>query len=96
MHRVWIREIVGDPELPGPEPLHDLDVFCVSRDGALTSYPLRIDAVLTIRLCCTSYSFAPKPFMKQIDKDYQQPFLIEPTKLTRLVDKIHDRLGEHD
>jgi hypothetical protein len=33
--------------------------------------------------------------MKQIDKGYQQPFLLEPTKLTRLVDKIHERLSEH-
>jgi hypothetical protein len=33
--------------------------------------------------------------MKQIDKEYYQPFLLEPTKLTRLVDKIHERLGEH-
>jgi hypothetical protein len=33
--------------------------------------------------------------MKQIDKEYTQPFLIEPTKLTRIVDKIHERLHEH-
>ncbi len=33
--------------------------------------------------------------MKQIDKEYRQSFLIEPTKLTRLVDKIHERLGVH-
>jgi hypothetical protein len=33
--------------------------------------------------------------MKQIDKEYYQPFLLEPTKLTRLVDKIHERLGDH-
>ena len=33
--------------------------------------------------------------MKQIDKEYGRPFLIEATKLTRLVDKIHERLGEH-
>jgi len=33
--------------------------------------------------------------MKQIHKEYQRPFLLEPTKLTRLVDKIHERLGEH-
>jgi hypothetical protein len=31
----------------------------------------------------------------KIDKGYQKPFLIEPTKLTRLVEKIHERLGEH-
>ena len=33
--------------------------------------------------------------MKQIDKEYVQPFVIEPTKLTRIVDKIHERLGDH-
>jgi hypothetical protein len=33
--------------------------------------------------------------MTQIDKEYTQPFLIEPTKLTRIVDKIHGRLHEH-
>jgi hypothetical protein len=33
--------------------------------------------------------------MTQIDKEYTQPFLIEPTKLTRIVDKIHERLHEH-
>jgi hypothetical protein len=33
--------------------------------------------------------------MKQIHKEYSQAFILEPTKLTRLVDKIHERLGEH-
>jgi hypothetical protein len=32
--------------------------------------------------------------VKQIHKDYGRPFLLEPTKLTRIVDKIHDRLDE--
>ena len=32
--------------------------------------------------------------MKQIHKDYYGPFLLEPTKLTRLLDRIHERLGE--
>lgn len=32
--------------------------------------------------------------MKQIHKEYQHPFLLEPTKLTRLVELIHDRLAE--
>ena len=33
--------------------------------------------------------------MKQIDKPYERAFLLEPTKLTRLIDKIHERLGDH-
>ncbi len=33
--------------------------------------------------------------MKHIDKGYQQSFLLERTKLTRLVDKIHERLADH-
>jgi hypothetical protein len=33
--------------------------------------------------------------MKHIDKGYQQSFLLEPTKLNRLVDKIHERLADH-
>lgn len=33
--------------------------------------------------------------MKQIHKDYERPFLLEKTKLDRLLDIIHDRLGEH-
>ena len=33
--------------------------------------------------------------MKQIDKPYERSFLLEPTKLTRLIDKIHERLGDH-
>lgn len=33
--------------------------------------------------------------MKQIHKDYAQAFLLEPTKLTRLVNLIHERLGDH-
>jgi hypothetical protein len=33
--------------------------------------------------------------MKVIHKDYQQPFLVEPTKLNRIVGKIHERLADH-
>jgi hypothetical protein len=33
--------------------------------------------------------------MKQINKEYPQPFLLEKTKLDRLIDIIHDRLREH-
>jgi hypothetical protein len=33
--------------------------------------------------------------MKQIHKEYEQSFLLEPTKLTRLIDTIHERLGDH-
>jgi hypothetical protein len=33
--------------------------------------------------------------MKHIHKEYQQPFLLEPTKLNRLVGKIHERLADH-
>lgn len=33
--------------------------------------------------------------MKQIHKDYERPFLLEKTKLDRLMDIIHDRLREH-
>ena len=33
--------------------------------------------------------------MKQIYKEYAQPFLIEPTKLNSVVNKIHERLGDH-
>ena len=33
--------------------------------------------------------------MKQIHKDYERPFLLEKTKLDRLMDIIHCRLGEH-
>jgi hypothetical protein len=33
--------------------------------------------------------------MKSVRKEYKQPFLIEPTKLTRLIDKIHERLADH-
>ena len=32
--------------------------------------------------------------MKEIHKEYGRPFSLEPTKLTRIVDKIHDRLDE--
>jgi hypothetical protein len=31
----------------------------------------------------------------QVHKEYAKPFLVEPTKLTRLMDKIHERLGDH-
>jgi hypothetical protein len=33
--------------------------------------------------------------MKHIHKEYQRPFLLEPTKLNRLVGKIHERLADH-
>jgi hypothetical protein len=33
--------------------------------------------------------------MKNIYKEYQQSFLLEPTKLNRLLDKIHERLADH-
>ena len=33
--------------------------------------------------------------MKQIHKEYDRPFLLEPTKLTRLINTIHERLGDH-
>ncbi|MFN0139292.1 MAG: hypothetical protein ACKVQW_04300 [Pyrinomonadaceae bacterium] len=33
--------------------------------------------------------------MKQINKEYTQSFLLEPTKLRRIVDKIHERLDDH-
>jgi len=31
--------------------------------------------------------------MINVHKEYHQAFLLEPTKLRRLVDKIHERLG---
>jgi hypothetical protein len=33
--------------------------------------------------------------VKQVHKEYQQPFLLEPTKLSRIVDAIHARLADH-
>ena len=33
--------------------------------------------------------------MIHVHKEYQQAFLVEPTKLGRLVDKIHERLADH-
>jgi hypothetical protein len=33
--------------------------------------------------------------MKQIHKNYERPFLLEKTKLDRILDVIHGRLGEH-
>ena len=33
--------------------------------------------------------------MIHVHKEYQQAFLVEPTKLGRLIDKIHERLGDH-
>ena len=33
--------------------------------------------------------------MKHIHKEYQQPFVLEPTKLNRLVSTIHERLKDH-
>jgi hypothetical protein len=33
--------------------------------------------------------------VKQIHKEYEHPFLLEPTKLTRILDRIHERLDEH-
>ena len=32
--------------------------------------------------------------MQHINKEYKQAFLLEPTKLTRLIDKIHERLND--
>ena len=32
--------------------------------------------------------------MNEIHKEYARAFLLEPTKLTRLVDKMHERLGD--
>lgn len=34
--------------------------------------------------------------MKRVQKEYTYAFLVEPTKLTRLIDLIHERLGEHN
>jgi len=31
----------------------------------------------------------------KVEKEYPRAFLLEPTKLTRIVDKIHERLGDH-
>ncbi len=33
--------------------------------------------------------------MMQVHKEYTRAFLLEPTKLTRLLDTIHERLGDH-
>jgi hypothetical protein len=33
--------------------------------------------------------------LKQIHKEYTRPFLLEPTKLTRILDVIHERLNDH-
>jgi hypothetical protein len=33
--------------------------------------------------------------MKQIHKEYDRPFALEPTKLTRLMDNLHERLRDH-
>ena len=33
--------------------------------------------------------------MIRVHKEYRQALLVEPTKLGRLVDKIHERLGDH-
>jgi hypothetical protein len=33
--------------------------------------------------------------MKVIHKEYEQAFLVEPTKLNRIVGKVHERLGDH-
>jgi hypothetical protein len=33
--------------------------------------------------------------MSHLHKEYSKPFLLEPTKLRRLVDRIHDRLSDH-
>lgn len=32
--------------------------------------------------------------MKQVHKEYERSFLLEPTKLTRIIDKIHERLDD--
>lgn len=36
-----------------------------------------------------------KNLMKQIHKDYARPFLLEKTKINRLLDIIHGRLEDH-
>src|SRR5262245_20186193 len=33
--------------------------------------------------------------MKHVHKEYSRSFLLEPTKLTRIVDKAHEHLREH-
>lgn len=33
--------------------------------------------------------------MKHVHKEYERSFLLEPTKLSRLIDKIHERLADH-
>ena len=33
--------------------------------------------------------------MINVHKEYHQAFLLEPTKLGRLVDRIHERLSDH-
>jgi hypothetical protein len=42
-----------------------------------------------------SLSGVRQNLMKQIHKDYQRPFLLEKTKLDRLMAIIHDRVQEH-
>ncbi len=34
--------------------------------------------------------------MKQSHKEYEKAFLVEPTKLTRLLERIHERLGDQE
>jgi hypothetical protein len=34
--------------------------------------------------------------MNEIHKEYASPFLLEPTKLNRIIDKMHERLRDHD
>lgn len=33
--------------------------------------------------------------MKLIRKEYERPFIVEPTKLTRLLERMHERLADH-
>src|SRR5688572_1040874 len=47
-------------------------------------------------LTCISCAVQVRPWsqarMKQVHKEYEQPFLLEPTKLLRLVDTCHEQL----
>jgi hypothetical protein len=40
-------------------------------------------------------SVSDKDLTMRVDKEYPQPFLLEPMKLRRLVDVIHERLDDH-
>ena len=57
----------------------------------------RENAVKFYRTSAVEYLLSVREnLMKQIHKEYGHPFLLEPTKLTRLIDKIHGRLAEHE